>query len=374
MEWFRWFHGAVSDDKWPLIARRSGQSVAVVIAVWAGLLECASQSEVRGCVEEFDPESMDAMLGLENGSCQAVLNALSHGRRPRIKNNHIVNWSKRQPQRERNLEEAKSTERVKKYRERQKELQSTILNSNNTHETQCNAHETPRNNYETLRNRPETPLEHQKQPRTEQSREEESIYNNSTLSKELSMSCARAKGGEKNVVCELTPADKSFGENAPLGAASLHAAGVGSEPYAPSKEASGLATGLATGLESGLALGLASPGLEFKELRDFYNLHGRSEAPLAGFGEYRQLRASAWPGCEVIYNSIKAHKLADKQWKQGFAPGLAKFLREGWWQKNPCTQKSSNTHAEAKLKADEIIMKNAEVSRKILEAENGKFI
>ena len=104
MEWFRWYHGAISDDKWPLIARRSGQSVAVVIAVWAGLLECASQSEVRGCVEEFDPESMDAMLGLENGTCQAVLNALSQGKRPRIENNHIVNWAKRQPQRERNPE------------------------------------------------------------------------------------------------------------------------------------------------------------------------------------------------------------------------------------------------------------------------------
>lgn len=27
--WLKWFHGAVTDDKWPLIARKSGQPVAV---------------------------------------------------------------------------------------------------------------------------------------------------------------------------------------------------------------------------------------------------------------------------------------------------------------------------------------------------------
>ena len=45
--WLKWFHGAVADDKWPLIARKSGQPVAVVVAVWAALLECASQAEDR---------------------------------------------------------------------------------------------------------------------------------------------------------------------------------------------------------------------------------------------------------------------------------------------------------------------------------------
>ena len=96
MEWLRWYHGAVSDDKWPLIARKSGQSVAVVIAVWAALLECASSSEVRGDVHDFDPESMDALMQLPDGATQAVVDALSAGMRPRIMDGKIANWSKRQ--------------------------------------------------------------------------------------------------------------------------------------------------------------------------------------------------------------------------------------------------------------------------------------
>ena len=331
MEWFRWFHGAVSDDKWPLIARRSGQSVAVVVAIWAALLECASQAEVRGSIEDFDPESMDAMLGVENGTCQAVLNALSHGAHARIENNYIVNWPKRQPQRERYGEGEKSTERVRKHRERQKELQAMSLSNDS-------------NNCETPACSPETAMKRQKQPREEQSREEESVYNNSISSKKSNITCARAKAGAENAICE-TKSDANLAE-------------------------AELFKGIACGFEF---LGTNAPGIEFKELREFYNLHGRGEAPLAGFAEYKQLRACGWPGQEAIYNAIQAHKTSDRQWNEGFAPGLAKFLREGWWHKKPSTKKTMGAlSAQVKPKAEEIIMRNAEVSRKILEAGNGK--
>ena len=152
MEWLRWYHGAVSDDKWPLIARKSGQTVAVVIAVWAALLECASSSEVRGDVHDFDPESMDALMQLPDGATQAVVTALSEGKRPRIVDGMIANWSKRQPVRER--DDDKSTERVRQHRERQKALQ----NKNNPHG-----------------NADETPVERQETPRTEERREEKNI-------------------------------------------------------------------------------------------------------------------------------------------------------------------------------------------------------
>ena len=32
MNWFRWYHGSVSDGKWPLIAKRSGRRVGEVVA------------------------------------------------------------------------------------------------------------------------------------------------------------------------------------------------------------------------------------------------------------------------------------------------------------------------------------------------------
>lgn len=142
MEWLRWYHGAVSDDKWPLIARKSGQTVAVVIAVWAALLECASQSEVRGSVHDFDPESIDALMQLPDGATQAVVDALSAGMRPRIMDGKIANWSKRQPVRER--DDDKSTERVRQHRERQKALQNKDNAPGNADETPVKRQETPR--------------------------------------------------------------------------------------------------------------------------------------------------------------------------------------------------------------------------------------
>jgi hypothetical protein len=112
--WLRWYHGAVSDDKWPLIARKSGQTVAAVIAVWAALLECASQAETRGNIENFDAESIDALLHLPDGATQAVVDALSSGKRPRIVDGHIANWDKRQSK----DEEAAERKRLQRERER----------------------------------------------------------------------------------------------------------------------------------------------------------------------------------------------------------------------------------------------------------------
>ncbi len=115
MDWFRVYHGAISDDKWPLIARRSGQSVAVVVAVWLALLDCASQAKDRGSILDFDVESMDAQLQVDDGTCQAVVDALSTGHKPRIAQGRIVNWEKRQPKREDG-----GAERAKQWRERKK--------------------------------------------------------------------------------------------------------------------------------------------------------------------------------------------------------------------------------------------------------------
>ena len=83
------------------------------------------------------------------------------------------------------------------------------------------------------------------------------------------------------------------------------------------------------------------PGIEFVELRDFYDTHCRQEAPLTGFIEYKQLRASRrWPGISGICDAITKHSRADPDgWKQ-FCPGLVKFLREQWWLKAPSARAS----------------------------------
>ncbi len=155
MEWFRVYHGMVSDDKWSLIARKSGQPRAFVVAVWAMLLEIASQDEERGSVEAFDPEVADALFDMPDGAAQAIYDALCSGKNPRIADGCILSWEKRQPQRER--EDGGSAERVRRYRER-KRLETTgnaIETPDCNAVTPCNATETPCNAPRTEKNREE---------------------------------------------------------------------------------------------------------------------------------------------------------------------------------------------------------------------------
>ena len=58
----------VSDDKWLLMARKSGQPQAFVVVVWAMLLEIAPQDEERGNVEAFDSEVADALFDMPDGA------------------------------------------------------------------------------------------------------------------------------------------------------------------------------------------------------------------------------------------------------------------------------------------------------------------
>lgn len=145
IEWFRWHHGSVTDPKFQLIARRSKQRLGDVLAVWAYVLEQASASSDRGRYGELDCESIDCLLGMDDGSAAAILAAMHD--RGLLSNGAVKAWEKRQPKRER--EDDHSTERVRAYRKKHR------------HETPRNASETPRNATVT----PET-------PREEESREE----------------------------------------------------------------------------------------------------------------------------------------------------------------------------------------------------------
>lgn len=116
MEWFRWYHGACSDAKWPLIARKAHTTVGVVVSVWVALLEYASQDDERGSVEGFDCETFDALYGYSDGTCEAVLSAMLE--KGLIEDGCICSWSRRQPQRER--EESTNAERQRRYRERRR--------------------------------------------------------------------------------------------------------------------------------------------------------------------------------------------------------------------------------------------------------------
>ena len=112
MEWLRWFHGTASDPKWPLIARKAGVSIGVVVSVWAALLEHASQDEARGCVANFDALTFDVLYGYEDGTCAAVVSALEE--RGVISGGCIAAWDRRQ------VQDENAAERKRLQREREK--------------------------------------------------------------------------------------------------------------------------------------------------------------------------------------------------------------------------------------------------------------
>lgn len=118
MKWFRWYHGSITDPKFKVAARKANQSLTAVMCIWAAVLERSSQSSQRGCIEGFDPESMDVHFDLEDGATQAILDAFEA--KGLLLEGCVVNWDSRQPKRER---EDNSTERSRKSRERKKQAE-----------------------------------------------------------------------------------------------------------------------------------------------------------------------------------------------------------------------------------------------------------
>lgn len=143
MDWFRWHHGTVSDPKFMIIAKKSGQSVAAVIAVWAAILERASRSDLRGNIDGFDFESYDLHFGLDDGACELIVKAMEDKGllECHAMSRNVTAWNKRQPKRE----DEGALERKRQQRERNKtekettEKQTVMEMSRNV--TQCHARE-----------------------------------------------------------------------------------------------------------------------------------------------------------------------------------------------------------------------------------------
>lgn len=114
MEWFRWFNGTSIDPKMKLIAKRSKQKLPAVIAVWAMLLERASESEERGKITGFDCETIDVYLGLRDGATRAIMDAMEA--KEMIAGDIVCKWSERQVKKE----DETATERKRLQREREK--------------------------------------------------------------------------------------------------------------------------------------------------------------------------------------------------------------------------------------------------------------
>lgn len=146
MDWFRWHHGTVTDPKFQLIARKSGASVAEVVAVWAVVLEEASMCEARGSLGQFDFEAIDCALGLADGRAKAIHDLMADRGLIDLESGVVAKWNKRQPKRER--DDDSSTERSRKHRAMQRQETPDAEKSGSCESaTPCNAmqrQETPR--------------------------------------------------------------------------------------------------------------------------------------------------------------------------------------------------------------------------------------
>jgi len=119
-QWWRSWHDAPTDHKWPVVAARAGVKVGEVSAVAWALMDYASQHKERGTVIGFDTEVYAIYSGFPEGEVIAIIQAMSD--KGIIAEGKFTNWEKRQPKREDN-----STERVRDWRDMKR------------NETQCNA-------------------------------------------------------------------------------------------------------------------------------------------------------------------------------------------------------------------------------------------
>ncbi len=142
MDWFRWHHGSVTDPKFQLIARKTKSRVSDVIAVWAFLLEAASQADQRGNPGAQDFEAIDCALGLDDGQAAAI-HASMIDRGIVESGGVIAKWEARQPKREREGDNSTERSRTSRAKKNQQEPTPTTL----VDATPCNAmqrQETPR--------------------------------------------------------------------------------------------------------------------------------------------------------------------------------------------------------------------------------------
>ncbi|RVU04115.1 hypothetical protein EOE18_13165 [Novosphingobium umbonatum] len=111
--WVRLWHDMPTDPKWRTIARKSGQRIGDVIAVFTFLMVAASSNEsARGTIAGFDPEDVAGALDLDTADIEAIVKAMQG---KVLDGDRLANWDKRQPKRE----DATAAKRKAEWKERQ---------------------------------------------------------------------------------------------------------------------------------------------------------------------------------------------------------------------------------------------------------------
>lgn len=98
MDWVRLYHDMPTDPKWRALARKAGQRIGDVIAVFVFVLTNASANGAdRGRLNNLSPEDVGAALDLDEQDVKAILEAMQ-GRV--IEGDRLIAWEARNPKRE----------------------------------------------------------------------------------------------------------------------------------------------------------------------------------------------------------------------------------------------------------------------------------
>lgn len=150
MPWFKWWDGTAADMKFRMVAEECKLPVACIVGAWAYMLEHASRSADRGSIADIDMEVMAYTLGLPD--CETVCNAMKR-RKLLHDDGTIAKWEDRQAKREKTEPSGSSTDRVRRFREKQKQNQNSGLpeddaggngNNDETDETAGNGTKRPK--------------------------------------------------------------------------------------------------------------------------------------------------------------------------------------------------------------------------------------
>lgn len=125
-DWVRLWHDMPTDPKWRVIARKAGQRIGDVIAVFNFVMVNASaNANERGRTHNLFAEDIGAALDMGEADVQAILDAMKG--KVICPDGSLLGWEKRQPKREDN-----SAARAKAWREERKRTQT---NANERPET-----------------------------------------------------------------------------------------------------------------------------------------------------------------------------------------------------------------------------------------------
>lgn len=141
-QWLRLWHDMPTDPKWRTIARVSGQTIALVQAVYLHLLVDASRNVTRGHAT-VTAEDLASALDVTDDQIESVIAAMQ-GRV--IDGQAITGWDRRQPKREDSGSPetgAKSAaQRKREQRQREREDEARVASHDESRDvTQCHARE-----------------------------------------------------------------------------------------------------------------------------------------------------------------------------------------------------------------------------------------